>query len=180
AEEALKINPNLPEALRLRADVYLAGGQFDKALKELESARKINPRDEQTLGRIAACLWLQRKNADLDALLKEVGKFDATPGLLHLVLAERIEERRHYGEAEKHFKKARELRPVLHQATTNLGMLYLRLGREKERGKLLDESFKADPFNIRVSNMRRVLTHLEKYETIKTDHFELRCDPKRD
>jgi len=180
AEDALKINPNLPEALRLRADVYLAGGQFDKAVKELESARKVNPRDEQTLGRVAACLWLQKKNDDLDGLLKEVGKFDATPGLLHLVLAERLEDRRHYDEAEKQFKKARELRPVLHQAATNLGMLYLRLGREKEGSKLLDESFKADPFNIRVSNMRKVLTHLEKYETIKTDHFELRYDPKRD
>ncbi len=180
AEEALKINPNLPEALRLRADVYLAGGQFDKALKELDTARKVNPRDEQTLGRVAACLWLQKKNGDLDALLKEAGKFDPTPGQLHLVLAERLEDRRHYGEAEKHFKKARELRPVLHQATSSLGLLYMRLGREKEAGKLLDDAFKADPFNVRVSNMRKVLDHLEKYETLETDHFTLRYDPKHD
>jgi tetratricopeptide (TPR) repeat protein len=180
AEEALKINPNLPEALRLRADVYLAGGQTDKALQELDTARKVNPRDEQTLGRVAACLWLLRKNADLEALLKEVGTFDPTPGLLHLVLAERLEDRRRYGEAEKHFRKARELRPVLHQATTNLGMLCMRLGREQEATKLLSESFKADPFNVRVSNMRKVLEHLEKYETLQTDHFILRYDPQRD
>src|SRR5260370_27065783 len=50
AEQALKINPNLPEALRLRADVHLAVGHIDKALKELNTARQVNARDEETLG----------------------------------------------------------------------------------------------------------------------------------
>src|SRR5207302_6881988 len=36
AERALKINPKLPEALRLRADVHLTIGNIDKALKELQ------------------------------------------------------------------------------------------------------------------------------------------------
>src|SRR5204863_4912713 len=49
-----------------------------------------------------------------------------------------------------------------------------------EAGKLLDAAFKADPFNVRVSNMRKVLDHLEKYETLQTDHFTLRYDPHRD
>jgi tetratricopeptide (TPR) repeat protein len=180
AERALKYNPNLPEALRLRADVHLTGGDTEAALKELETARKVNPRDEETLGRVAACLWLQRKPEAADALLKEVTKFDPTPGVFHLALAQRLEDRRHFSEAEKHFEQARKLRPVLNKATTDLGLLYMRMGREKDASKLLNESFKADPFNVRVSNMRKVLRHLEKYETLKTDHFELRYDPKAD
>src|SRR5262249_56909272 len=102
------------------ADVHLVAGEVDKAMKELDAARKVNPRDEQTLGRVAACLWLQRKHDDLASLLKEAARHDPTPGLLHLALADRLEDRRHYTEAEKHFKKARELRPVLHQATASL------------------------------------------------------------
>ncbi len=180
AERALKVNPNLPEGLLLRADVHLAAGDVAAARKELERARKVNPRDEQTLGRVAACLWLERKHDDLDALLKDVTKRNPSPGQFHLVLAERLEDRRHYDEAEKHLKRAKELRPVLHQATTQLGLLYMRLGREKEAGGLLDAAFKADPFNVRVSNMRKVLRHLEGYETIETAHFELRFDPKAD
>ena len=48
-------------ALRLRADVYLLADDHAAAMKVLEKAREISPRDESTLGRIAAALWLQRK-----------------------------------------------------------------------------------------------------------------------
>src|SRR5262249_41644741 len=76
AERALKITPKLPAALRLQADIQLAGGDVTAALKELEQARKVNPLDEHTLGRIAACLYLDKKQADYDALVKEVEKHD--------------------------------------------------------------------------------------------------------
>ena len=182
AEQALTINPHLPEALRLRADVSLAGGDTVKAMKELEAARKINPRDEHTLGRVAACLWLEGKQKEFAALLAEVAKHDPTPGVLHLVLADRLEERRRFNQAELHYKKALALRPMLTQTTGKLGLLKMRLGQEKEAAGLLKESFDADPFNVRVSNMRKVLRHLEKYKTLRTEqgHFELRYDPERD
>src|SRR5690348_6045946 len=54
------------------------------------------------------------------------------------------------------------------------------MGREEEGRKLLTKAFDADPFNVRVSNALKVLTHLEKYATLKTEHFILRYDPKRD
>jgi tetratricopeptide (TPR) repeat protein len=180
AERALKVNPNLPEALRLRADVHLASGDAKSALKELDTARKINPRDERTLARVAACLHLQRQTKDLEALAKEVEKADTKPGVFYFELGERLEERRHFGEAEKYFKKATELRPDMPGPMNSLGLLYMRLGKEKEASDLLDKGFKADPYNVRVSNMRKVLKHLGGYETLKTEHFELRFDPKND
>lgn len=180
AERALKINPNLPEALRLRADVHLAGGDAAAALRELEVARRVNPRDERTLGRVAACFLLQQKAADFDALAKEVEKFDPKPALFWFELGERLEDRRHFDEAEQYLRKAAALRPNLSGPSNSLGMLYMRLGREKDAGDLLDKGFKADPFNVRVSNMRKVLAHLRSYTTLKTAHFELRFDPKHD
>jgi tetratricopeptide (TPR) repeat protein len=180
AEQALRINLKLPEALRLRADVHLSVGQIDKALKELQTARQVNPRDEETLGRIGACLLLSRKNDDYETLLKEVRKRNPMPGLFHLVVGSALEERRRYDAAKEHFLKAREMRPMLYQATSSLGMLYMRLGNEKEASDLLRDSFKADPFNVRVSNTIKVLDHLGKYKTHRTAHFELRYDPKND
>jgi tetratricopeptide (TPR) repeat protein len=180
AEQALKINLRLPEALRLRADVYLATGDVTRAMRELESARAVNPRDEETLGRIAACLRLQKKQDDLEKLTQEVQKRNPTPGLYHFVLGSTLEDRRRYDEAEKHLKLAKELRPMLAQASNSLGILYMRMGKEKEAGELLRAAKKADPFNVRVSNSVKVLDHLKKYRTIKTAHFELRYDPKAD
>ena len=180
AEQALNINPKLPEALRLRADVHIASGETAAALKELETARKTNPRDERTLGRIAACLVLQRKKDDLAALTKEVEKFDPKPSSFYQEMGERLDERRHYDDAEQCFKKAAELRPAVPGALNSLGQLYMRMGLEKEASETLDRAFRADPFNVRVKNLRTVLRHLEKYDTLKTDHFVLRYDPKND
>jgi len=179
-ERALKSNPNHPEALRLRADLHLFAGDYPAALKELDTARKVNPRDEETLGRVAACLLLQKKNADFDALVQEVTKHDQSPAVFYHQLGERLEERRHYEDAEKYYKKAIELRDNIAWPLNSLGLLYMRMGDEKEARKVLDKANDLDPFNARVLNTIKVLDHLGKYETLKTEHFELRFDEKND
>jgi tetratricopeptide (TPR) repeat protein len=180
AEQALNINPKLPEALRLRADVHLASEDPSAALKELEQARKVNPRDERTLGRIAACLVLRKKKDELAALTKEVEQFDPKPAAYYFAMGERLEERRYYEDAEKCFKTAAELRPHVPDALNSLGQLYMRMGLEKEARVTLEKAFKGDPFNVRTKNLIKVLDHLKKYETLTTEHFELRYDPKND
>jgi cellulose synthase operon protein C len=180
AESALKINANSPEALRLRADVYLTAGDAAAALRELDVARRVNPRDERTLGRIAACLIVRRKPAEFDALAKEVETFDSKPAVFYHELGERLDESRRFDEAEKNFRKAAALRPNMPGPSNSLGILYMALGREKEAAPLLDKGFAADPFNVRVSNMRKVLKHLDNYQTLKTEHFQVRFDPHRD
>jgi tetratricopeptide (TPR) repeat protein len=180
AEQALKINPKLPEALRLRADVHLASGDPAAALRELEQARIINPRDERTLARVGACLLIQKKGGESEALAKEIEKFDPKPAVYWNELGEVLEERRYFDEAEKALRIAVGLRSNMPGPANNLGSLYMRLGREKEARELLDKGFANDPFNVRVNNLRKVLHHLEKYETLRTEHFELRFDPKAD
>jgi tetratricopeptide (TPR) repeat protein len=180
AEQALHINPNLPEALRLRADLHLMAGDLHAAAQDLEHARKTNPRDETTLGRIAARLHMAKDQAALDALVREVKRFDAKPGLFYHELAERLEQRRDFDAAERYYKAATELRPMLPWPLNGLGLLYMRLGREKEAEEVLTRAFKADEFNVRVSNTLKVLRHLEKYETLKTAHFLIRYDPQND
>lgn len=180
ADRALKINPNLPDALRLRADIYLLVGDVPAAVRMLDRARAINPRDERTLGRSAACLALRHDQGGFERLEQTVQQQDPKPGVFYYELAERLEERRQFEAAEKYYKKAIELRPMLPWPSNSLGLLYMRLGREKEALEVLGKAFKADEFNVRVSNSLKVLRHLEKYETLRTDHFQLRFDPQSD
>ena len=156
AESALKINPNSPEGLRLQADVHWATGDITSAVRALEQTRKVNPRDESTLGRLAACFHVLHRQADFDALVKEVQERDAKPGVFYYQLAERLEERRYFDTAEKFYKKSAELRPMLPWPQNSLGLLYMRMGREKEAQEILTKAFEADSFNVRVNNSLKV------------------------
>lgn len=177
---ALEINPNLPEALCLRADVHLASGELEAAFNDLEKARAINPRREATLGRLAACRYLQKQPEEIATLGKAITKFDPSPGTFYFHLAEQLEERRHFAASEKYYQEALRLRPTLVSAQNALGLLYMRMGREDEAKPLLVKAFENDPYNVRVSNMLKVLRHLERYESLKTAHFHLRYDPLLD
>jgi tetratricopeptide (TPR) repeat protein len=174
AQQALKINPKLPEALRLLADTRIFFGDYAGALEALETARGVSPRDERTLGRIAACLRMQGKTKEADALAAEVAAFDAKPAVFFYEYGVAVESRRRFDEARMAFEKAVALRPLLPGPTASLGTLYMRLGDEEKASKLLDAAFEADQFNVRVLNQRKVLKHLAGYETIKTAHFEVR------
>ncbi len=179
-EQALKINPHLTSALRLQADVFLLGGNLTASLKSLDDALAINPREEATLARKAAIHLMRKQKPEFQAVVAEVDKFDAKPGDFYRELATCLEDHKFYNDAEGYFRKAIELREKLPGPKSGLGTLYMRLGNEKEARKLLDEAFQADPFNVRVANMRKVLKHLEKYSTKETAHYILKFDPKHD
>ncbi|MFQ3593707.1 MAG: tetratricopeptide repeat protein, partial [Gemmataceae bacterium] len=180
AERALKINPSLPEALRLRADVHFATSDLASAKKELATAQKINPRDERTLARLAACHLVANEKQAFEDLVAQVSKNSTNPGIFYFELAERVEERRRYDLAEKYYREAVKLRPELAAPLNGLGMLLLRIGQEKEGRELIEKGFKADRFNIRISNMRKVMNHLDSYSELKTKHYIIRYDAKND
>ncbi len=180
ADAALKINPRLPAALRLKADVQLLAGDMAAARKLLEKAKEAGPRDESTLARLAACARVQNKPDEVKAVIAEVEAFNPKPGLFYHDLGQALEDRKIYGDAEVYFKKSIEARDQLASSKAGLGMLYLRLGNEAEAEKLLEQAFKGDSFNVRVSNSLKVLRHLKTYETIKSRHYDLRFDPKQD
>jgi tetratricopeptide (TPR) repeat protein len=189
AEAALKINPRLTSALRLKADVLLLAGDVPGARKLLDRAREVNPREEPTLARIAACARVLRQHQAVQDVITEVEKFNPKPGVFYHELGTSLEDRKLYKDAEVYFKKSIEMREKnpaakaalgMPAAKAGLGMLYLRLGKEADAKVLLEQAFKGDTFNVRVSNSLKVLRHLEKYDTIQTKHYDLKFDPKTD
>jgi tetratricopeptide (TPR) repeat protein len=179
-EAALRVNPNLPEAHRVKGDIYLSAGDVPRALEALKRARAVNPREETTLARIAACFSLERRQEPFAEVVKEVQAQNPRAGVFYTELGERLDERKRFDESEKYFKEAIRLRPNLPDAYSKLGQLYMRMAREDEARPLLEKAFEQDKFNIRVFNTLKVLDHLEKYETLKTEHFHIRFDPKHD
>jgi tetratricopeptide (TPR) repeat protein len=207
-DQALEVQPNYPRALQLKADVLLAKGKLSDAMKVLEEARAVNPVDQETLGRIAACHYLMDlpenpestdkrlgellKNVDaiedalpesptkVEAIIVEVAKRNSAPGEFLNAFAQRLESRRKFALAETLYLQAIRVMPQLSEPKTQLGMLYMQTGRTREAKEILDDAFDADPFHVRVSNMRKVLGVLSNYKKVTTDHFVIHVDSKAD
>jgi tetratricopeptide (TPR) repeat protein len=206
---ALEVNPRLPFALCVQADIQLEDGDIDGAIRSLETALAVNPRDEQALGRLAACRVLQdgppaksvldalfasldkgRLGKRDDASAKGAGRFgellasvavwNAHPGAFLYAAGEQFEGRKKYDMAERCFQQAIVSMPQLSGPKSALGMLYMRTGKIAEGHRLLDQAFEADPYHVRVSNMRKVVTLLESYDAITTEHFVIRVDSQAD
>jgi tetratricopeptide (TPR) repeat protein len=180
AAKALKINPRLTSALRLQADILIIAGADADALKVLEQATAVNPREEATLARVAACQLLLGNDDEFKAAVDKATKQDPKCGLFYAELAAKLDQRKWYPQAEKFYKQALKLRPQMAAARNDLGLLYMRLGQEADAKTVLEEATQADPFNKRVVNSLTVLDHLESYDTLKTEHFQVRYDPKHD
>ncbi len=207
AEQALNVQDNYVPTLRLMADIALNKHSPDAAMLALQEARKTNPFDSETLGRLAATHYLLdvqpggdaddrltsllanldaidqaalKEPSHLEQLVIDVATRNPKPGVFLNAFASALESRRKYAMAEKLYQHAIRVMPQLSEPKTSLGMLYMQTGRSDQAKLLLDEAFKADPYHVRVSNMRKVLGVLSGYETITTEHFVIRVDSQAD
>jgi cellulose synthase operon protein C len=180
AEQALKINPRYVPALNLMSDVHWFSNETDACLKVLNRARAVNPRDEATLARFAACYFATRKFEEFKVTVAEAEKNNPKCYTFYSDLGGLLEQRKFNAEAERYYNIAIKMQPRFPEAQTGLGMLYMRMAKEAEAHKVLERAKAADPFNVRVHNSLLVLDHLNRYQTKETEHFIIRYDKKND
>jgi tetratricopeptide (TPR) repeat protein len=204
AGRALAINPRHVPALLVRIDLRLEVGEWSEARALCEQALETNPRDERTLARLAACDLFEDGPPPADELDELFGNLDNPseasierpsrfsrlvlelagrnphPGVFLGALGEQLESRKKYELAERCYRQAMASMPQLSGPKTALGLLFMRTGRNDDAAKILDQAFEADPYHVRVSNMRKVLNLLRGYESITTEHFVIRVDGAAD
>lgn len=178
AQQAAAINAKDQGTLaRIAACYYLIDGKAAGP----EGAAAIDKRLSELLDKLDDVATLKiEKPTRLEQLLLDLGKRNPRPGRFLVTFADQLTALRKFGIAEKSYQRAIALMPQLPEAKTALGMLYMQTGRTDKAKETLDAAFKADPYHVRVSNMRKVLGVLGGYETITTDHFVIRVDSKAD
>jgi tetratricopeptide (TPR) repeat protein len=185
-ERALAINPNLAQAHALYADWHLANFQREKARESLRKALAVNPKSEMVLARLAALeilshgLLEETQGTELGKIVEAVEANNAHAGAFYFEVGVRLADQRRFDAAERFFKLAIEKMPKLIGPQREMGLMFMRLAREEEAKKLLDESFQSDPFNVRVKNTLEVLDVLSGYATLETEHFIIRFDRGQD
>lgn len=200
---ALAIDARHPEALRLQAELLVQQGRLSDAEQVLEQARQAHP-TQQLIAALRCYLLTLRGDfpplerfrhllAHLDHIadwqptdspfeqqVVSLARRNPRPGYFLSELGRLFERDRKFAYAEACYQQALASMPQLARPKTELGMLYFQTGRLQEAQKILDEAFQADPYHVRVSNMRKVLRVLEGYGTVATPHFVIRADSQLD
>ncbi|MBI3836811.1 MAG: tetratricopeptide repeat protein [Planctomycetia bacterium] len=185
-ERALEINPQLLSALHLKADIHLANFEPRQSIGVLNDALKLQPNSEETLGRLAAAYaavdGLTRTTAETRFGKVVVGVTTRNPhaGIFFASVADALDRLRRWPTAARYYQEAMTRMPQLVAPAGQLGMMLMRLGDEERARQVLDDAFKADPFNVRVINTLKVLEVLDTYETLETEHFRIKFDPAKD
>ena len=166
---ALAINPNLVEALALKAALALEMGQFDAAATEIDKALKINPRSLDAHSLRAAMFYLQDKEfePEVAATLAISPRYGGVYNTLsrYATITRRTEQ------AAAFARRAIQIAPRLWDAHLNLGMALLRLGQMDAGREEVEKAFKGDPFNLWAKNTLDLLDTMADFRETKRGGF---------
>lgn len=140
------------------------------------------PKHVEALGLLAAAQAIQLRDADAAATLKRVDEIDVghDNATAYFEVAEQLSTMWQYGRAEGYYKTAIERAPWLAAARNGLGELYSHNGEEDKALATLDEARKYDPFNVRSTNLLKLMDMMASYKRIETPHFTVVFDPSSD
>lgn len=177
-EAALKFNAQDQRTLgRLAACYYL----IDSKSAGPDGANSVDQRLFELFDKLADIKNVKLEQPSrLERLVIDLGQRNPRPGRFLTTFADQLTARRKFTAAERAYQRCMTVMPELAEAKNALGMLYMQTGRTDKATEVLDAAFKADPYHVRVSNMRKVLKVLGGYETVTTDHFVIRVDSKAD
>lgn len=201
---ALEIRPVDPAALLLLADLELISQQFEACTAALDRYDEAAGQRQAGLARRAGVelsrgslgdpevvreliatfpldpAKIEQTKSPFAKYLADVSTISRRPGYFLTELAGRANDLRQYRLAEDLYRAAIEAMPGLPEPRTELALLCTQLGRLDEARQLLDKAFQADPYHVRVSNLRKVVKLLDDYAILNTPHFVVRADRESD
>jgi tetratricopeptide (TPR) repeat protein len=170
-QQALKVNPNFVPALNYLARLKIQEESYEAANQLIERALAINPRDLDSLGLRAVIEHIRGDAAAFAQAEKKVLEINPSYGSFYHVLAESLVMRRKYQEAVDFDRKAVALSPNLYTAYASLGMNLMRVGDLKEGRAMIERAFSGDPFNVWAFNTLDLLDQMDKFGSVRSEHF---------
>ena len=170
---ALATNPNLVEALSLKAATALEASRLDEAATEIDKALKVNSRSLEAHSLRAALLYLQDQNfePEVTATLAIGPKY----GEVYNTLSHYAAITRRTEQAAQFARQAVEVAPSLWDAHLNLGMALLRLGQMDTGRAAVEKAFKGDPFNVWAKNTLDLLDSMKDFKETKRGVFIIKA-----
>jgi len=179
-EKAAAVAPSLPEVLLLDATLSVYDEDYEEALAIAAKALAASPNHPEALGLEAACLYQLDRKEDYAEAEKKALDVNPKCSLFYETVASVLITRHRDAEAEPLLRHAMELSPNDSGPPALLGLLLMRLGREKDAYAVLDKAYAMDTFNYIVVNTLNLLDKMKDFEVRKTEHFTIKADPRAD
>ena len=169
AKKALEGDPKLVEAQELLASIALEDNDNPKAIDEAKKALAIDSNAVEARAILATIDWLNDKKD--------------TPWDPHAAKGYEVAGRffvfnRRYEEGIQYYRKAIELDPQLDSARSQLGINLMRLGRNEEARKQLEQAYDNGFRDSATNNSLRLMDSYKNFVTFKTDRTTLVLNKK--
>jgi tetratricopeptide (TPR) repeat protein len=178
ARAALEVNPNLVPALNLLAEMRIEEENYEAAGGPLKHALEVNPSDLDSLTLQAVMSHMQGDAAGFARYERQVLAINPNHGYFYYTVAESLVNRRKYQEAVAYNRRALELNPTLWAAHAGLGMNLMRVGDLEQGRRSLQRAFEGDPFHVWAFNTLDLLDQMDKFSTVRSEHFVFRLAPE--
>lgn len=175
-----ELDPKSVRADLLEARLLLRQRRANVAEPVLRKVLERQPRNVEAMGLLAGVFALGLQEERVREVLGEVEKIDADNATAYFEVAEQLGAMRQYPRSEAMYKVAIERAPWWTEPRNALGLLYTQSGDEVAARQVLEGARELDPFNLRTTNYLRLLDRLDGMDRVKSEHFEVRFDAKKD
>ncbi|HIF22563.1 MAG TPA: tetratricopeptide repeat protein [Gemmatimonadetes bacterium] len=171
--QLLDLNPNHVEARAMRARQHLIREGYAEAREEAEKALLVNPNSLSALTALAGVHLAEGDLADFREVRSRALSINPHYAALDATLADLSVKTRRYVQAVARAEAAVQLDSASWEAWGLLGLNELRLGQIEKGRADLERAFAGDPYNPWFKNNLDLLDTFDRFETVRTEHFEL-------
>jgi len=169
--KALAINPSLIDAHLLAARVRIEEDDYEAAEEAVGRALAVNANSADALSLKAVVQYLQGDAAAEQDTIPRILRQNPAYGQVFADLGDFLVIKRRYETATGFFRRAIETDPDLPDVRSNLGINLFRLGDEAEARRMLEESYRVDPYNIWTVNTLRLMDSFVRFHPFETERF---------
>jgi tetratricopeptide (TPR) repeat protein len=174
AKHALEINASDPAIHVFLAQHAADAGRRDEARQSLQKALDVNPSYLEARALVAALAYVEDKQPEFEAEVKKALSIAPNYGDAYRIAGELAAHNYRFDEAVALTRRGLALDPNNARILGDLGAQLLRTGDEPGARTVLEQSFKADPYDVVTFNLLQMMDTLDKFVTVNDGDIVLR------
>lgn len=175
-DRALTINPRLPQAHQMVAEIAIDRERYDEAASAITEMLNVNLHDQNAWALLAVLAHL-RGDYEIEELMRAaaLSTWATNPHVDHLI-GKKLSRKYRFAEGAEYQNRALEMEPTYSPAILALSQDLLRLGDEAVGWELTNEVVQLDPYNVVAYNLLALKDEIDEYVILEQDGIRVRME----